>query len=197
MLKKSKMSVQQRKYFVERITSTINKQILTLRQANAADVFDVSETHYNKYLKTLKVSKTLKEHAELRKKTDIAFAKLEAVYKEIKNTVVDPNADWRTTQDVPGMWSGSNEEEYHKAVRTQPRSELGITEIDEGAFLDKVADEIPVEIKHMEKKVKEMLGKDLFDECLGRIESKSRAQALNKIMEEMVQKGDIDDEVAN
>ena len=89
------------------------------------------------------------------------------------------------------------EEEYHKAVRTQPRSELGITEIDEGAFLNKVADEIPAEIKHMEKKVKEMLGKDLFDECLGRIESKSRAQALNKIMEEMVQKGDIDDEVAN
>jgi len=85
------------------------------------------------------------------------------------------------------------EREYQNAIRTQSETELGLTKIDEGDFLDK----IPKDIKHMEKKVKEMLGKDLFDECLGRIESKSRAAALNKIMEEMVEKGNIDDEVAN
>ena len=55
MLKKSKMSVQQRKYFVERITSTINNQILAMRQANAAEVYDVSEKHYKKYLKSLMI----------------------------------------------------------------------------------------------------------------------------------------------
>ena len=54
MLKKSKMSVQQRKYFVERITSTINNQILAMRQANAAEVYDVSEKTLQKIFKIFK-----------------------------------------------------------------------------------------------------------------------------------------------
>ena len=48
-----KISVQQRKYFVERIESSINEKINDLKQANAAQVQSISEKAYNKYLKLL------------------------------------------------------------------------------------------------------------------------------------------------
>jgi len=117
MLKKSKMSVQQRKYFVDRITSTINQQILTLRQANAAEVYDVSEKHYNKYLKSLKLDKAIKEHKMHKEKLEALYQKIEAVYTEVKNTIVDPNADWRETQNIPSIWNSSSPTDISKAFR--------------------------------------------------------------------------------
>ena len=117
MLKKSKMSVQQRKYFVDRITSTINQQILTLRQANAAEVYDVSEKHYKKYLKSLKLDKAIKEHKMHKEKLEALYQKIEAVYNEVKNTIVDPNADWREKQNIPTIWTSSAPEDINKAFR--------------------------------------------------------------------------------
>ena len=120
MLKKSKMSVQQRKYFVERITSTINKQILALRQANAAEVYDVSERHYNKYLKSLKIDKAIKDYLFHKEKSRTAYFKIEAVYKEVQNTIVDPNADWKERNQVPNLYDnnyGNIKEEVDKGFR--------------------------------------------------------------------------------
>ena len=117
MLKKSKMSVQQRKYFVERITSTINQQILALRQANAAEVYDVSEKHYNKYLKSLKLDKTFKDFEMHRKKANALYQKIDAVYNEVKNTIVDPNADWRDRANVPTIWNTTDMKDIDKAFR--------------------------------------------------------------------------------
>jgi len=37
-MQKNKMSVQQRKYFVDRISKTINEQILNLRQQTASNL---------------------------------------------------------------------------------------------------------------------------------------------------------------
>jgi len=116
-MRKSKMSVQQRKYFVERISSTINNQILAMRQANAAEVYDVSEKHYKKYLKSLKLDKAIKEHKMYKEKLEALYQKIEAVYKEVKNTIVDPNADWRERQDVPNIWNSSSPEDVDKAFR--------------------------------------------------------------------------------
>lgn len=117
MLKKSKMSVQQRKYFVDRITSTINQQILVLRQANAAEVYDVSEKHYNKYLKSLKLDKTLKDFEMHRKKANALYQKMEAVYNEVKNTIIDPNADWKERHNAPTIWNSSDIKDIDKAFR--------------------------------------------------------------------------------
>ena len=120
MLKKSKMSVQQRKYFVERITSTINKQILALRQANAAEVYDVSEKHYNKYLKSLKIDKAIKDYLLHKEKSRAAYCKIEAVYKEVQNTIVDPNADWKERNQIPNLYDnnyGNIKEEVEKCFR--------------------------------------------------------------------------------
>ena len=117
MLKKSKMSVQQRKYFVERISSTINNQILAMRQANAAEVYDVSEKHYKTYLKSLKLDKVIKDHKMHKEALESLYQKIGAVYKEVKNTIVDPNADWRETQNIPNIWDNSSSEDVNKAFR--------------------------------------------------------------------------------
>jgi len=119
-MKKSKMSVQQRKYFVERITSTINKQILSLRQQNAAEVYNLSDKHYDEYIKSLKLTKTIKDYILHREKSRAAFHKIEAVYKEVQNTIVDPNADWKVRNEIPSLYDnayGSISEEINKAFR--------------------------------------------------------------------------------
>lgn len=120
MIKKSKMSVQQRKYFVERITSTINKQILSLRQQNAAEVYNLSDKHYDDYIKSLKLTKTIKDYLMHKEKSRAAFGKIEAVYKEVKNTIVDPNADWKQLNVIPSMYDnayGDIKEDVEKCFR--------------------------------------------------------------------------------
>tara|TARA_R100000808_G_C2137533_1_gene145623 strand:- start:334 stop:873 length:540 start_codon:yes stop_codon:yes gene_type:complete len=86
-----KISVQQRKYFVERIESSINDKIEALRQSNAAEVQNISEAAYNKYLKLLKVDKDIKrfdkldaEHAKLK-------SKLIQVYDSVKSSQINSN----------------------------------------------------------------------------------------------------------
>jgi hypothetical protein len=106
-MKKSKMSVQQRKYFVERITSTINKQILSLRQQNAAEVYTLSDKHYDDYIKSLKLTKAIKDYLIHKEKSRAAFRKIEAVYKEVQNTIVNPNADWKERNQIPSLYDNA------------------------------------------------------------------------------------------
>ena len=54
-----KISVQQRKYFVERIETSINEKINELKQANAAQVQNISEKAFDKYLKLIKIDKDI------------------------------------------------------------------------------------------------------------------------------------------
>ena len=94
--------------------------------------------------------------------------------------------------------------EYHVALKTKSRSSLGLTELNDDLpfkkSIDMSAEDLiksPKDLEHLEDKVKDVLGRDLFDEVLGRIQSKSREHALSKMMEDMIDKGDLDDEVAN
>ena len=116
-MKKAKMSVQQRKYFVERISKTINKQILNIRQAQAADIYDVSETHYNKYLAALKVQKALKEYKQVEEKHKLLGSKLNSVFTEVHRTVENPDATWNEQQSNPSVWDSSAWEAFDKAFR--------------------------------------------------------------------------------
>ena len=106
-MKKSKMSVQQRKYFVERISKTINEQILNLRQQSASAIYDVSEAAYKKYLKAVGLDKTIKEYNELAPKYNELGSKISAVFDEIKNTLDNPDLSWQIRQHQPSMY-GSN-----------------------------------------------------------------------------------------
>ena len=38
-------------------------------------------------------------------------------YNEVKNTIVDPNADWREKQNIPTIWNSSSSEDINKAFR--------------------------------------------------------------------------------
>ena len=73
----SKISVQQRKYFVERIESSINEKINSLKQANAAQVQNISEKAYDKYLNLLKVDKDMQK-----------FDKLDVEHKQLQSKLV-------------------------------------------------------------------------------------------------------------
>ena len=90
--------------------------------------------------------------------------------------------------------------QYHDAVKTKSNKELGITQISDDLPTFEEAQGIleeNEELVDLEKKVKDVLGRDLFDEVLDRIQSKSREHALSKMMEDMIEGGDLDDEVAN
>lgn len=106
-MKKSKMSVQQRKYFVGRISKTINEQILNLRQQSASKVYDVSEAAYKKYLKAIGLDKTIKEYNKLKPIHDELGSKISAVFDEIKNTLENPDLSWQLRQNQPTLY-GSN-----------------------------------------------------------------------------------------
>ena len=58
----NKISVQQRKYFIERIEKSINEKISDLRQSNASEVQNISEREYEGYLKGLNINKEVKRY---------------------------------------------------------------------------------------------------------------------------------------
>ena len=106
---KNKMSVQQRKYFVERISKTINAQILNMRQQSASAVYDVSEAAYNNYLKAIGLDKTIKEYNKLAPKYNELGSKISAVFDEIKNTLDNPDLSWQIRQHQPSMYGSSHQ----------------------------------------------------------------------------------------
>ena len=79
-----KISVQQRKYFVERIESSINEKINDLKQANAAQVQSISEKAYNKYLQLLKIDKDMKRYEKLDLEHKQLQTKLYNIYNEVR-----------------------------------------------------------------------------------------------------------------
>ena len=106
-MQKNKMSVQQRKYFVERIGKTINEQILNLRQQSASHVYDVSEAAYSKYLKAIHLDKAIKEYNKLKPKLDELGDKIRTVFDEIRQTLDNDDVSWNIRQHWPNLY-GSN-----------------------------------------------------------------------------------------
>ena len=64
----NKISVQQRKYFTERITGAINEKIAILKQQRASDVQKLSEAEYKRYLKSLKVDKSMAQYRKVKER---------------------------------------------------------------------------------------------------------------------------------
>ena len=83
----NKISVQQRKYFVTRIEDSINTKINELRQANAAQVQNISEKAYTKYQKALKIDKELARFEKLDSEHKKLQTKLVNVYNEVRRSL--------------------------------------------------------------------------------------------------------------
>ena len=99
-----KISVQQRKYFVERIENSINDKINSLKQANAAQVQNMSEAAFGKYLKLLKIDKDMKRFEKLDKEYKSVQSKMVAVYNEVRRSLALERYD----SNVPSVYASSN-----------------------------------------------------------------------------------------
>ena len=96
----SKISVQQRKYFVERIERSINEKIAELRQTNAAEVQNISEKEFRNYLKELKIEKEFDRYTELFLELKPLASRLNAIYDELKS--VFGKQGWES--NVPSLY---------------------------------------------------------------------------------------------
>ena len=109
----SKISVQQRKYFVERIETSIDDKINELKQSNAAQVQTISEKAYDKYLKLLKVDKDMKRFAKLDVEYRTLQSKLVTVYDEVQRSLGFDKYEANT----PSVYNSSNSEDINKGYR--------------------------------------------------------------------------------
>ena len=105
----AKISVQQRKYFVERIQESINEKINELKQSNAAQVQNISDAAYNKYLKHLKVYKDLKRFERLDLEHRKLQHKLVKVYDAVKDSQLgDRKHDYSRSHNYPHLYNSSD-----------------------------------------------------------------------------------------
>lgn len=86
-----KISVQQRKYFVERIENSINDKIDNLKQANVSKIEQISDTEFDNYLKDLGVSKDLARLKDIDDEVKTLKSKLDAILAELKDVLKDGN----------------------------------------------------------------------------------------------------------
>ena len=84
----NKISVQQRKYFTQRIVDAMDEKIAILKQRRASDVQKLSEAEYKRYLKNIKLDKSLGRYKKLKEEYDILAEGIVAVFDEILS--VDP-----------------------------------------------------------------------------------------------------------
>ena len=92
------------------------------------------------------------------------------------------------------------EKEYRTALKSDEYDKLGLTDMRDKPHNMRNNDEFTHtsnEISHMEDRVKSILGQDLFDQVMDRMSSKGREAALSQLMKDMIDKGDLDEEMAN
>ena len=105
----NKISVQQRKYFVTRIENSINEKIEMLKQSNAAEVQNISQAAYNKYLKHLKVDKDLKKFEKLDLEHRKLQHKLVKVYDAVKDSQLGKKRhDYNYHHNYPSVYNASD-----------------------------------------------------------------------------------------
>ena len=109
-----KISVQQRKYFVERIQDSINEKINALKQTNAAEVQNISDSAFNKYLKLLKVDKDIKKFETIDTEHKKLQTKLKSVFEEVKKSILGDN-NWESGS--PSMYGTTSSYEMNEGFR--------------------------------------------------------------------------------
>lgn len=112
-----KISVQQRKYFVERIQDSINEKIETLKQSNAAEVQNISEAAYQKYLKLLKVDKDLAKFEKIDAEHTKLQSKLIQVYESVKSSQIKTGKVSSWDNNYPHLYTSSGAVNINEGYR--------------------------------------------------------------------------------
>ena len=109
----NKISVQQRKYFTERINEAINDRISVLKHKNASQVTEMGNKQFNSYLKEIGVYDNMLRYAKIRKEADDLNATIRQVYDNIKRAldIKGYHHDW------PTMYQGSSQETIEECFR--------------------------------------------------------------------------------
>ena len=89
-----KISVQQRKYFVERIENSINDKIDNLKQANASKIEQISDTEFDNYLKGLGVFEDMARLKDIDAEVKGLKSKLDAILSELKDVLKNNNYNY-------------------------------------------------------------------------------------------------------
>ena len=113
----AKISVQQRKYFVTRIENSIDDKIEMLKQSNAAEVQNISEAAYTKYLKHLKVDKDLNRFEKLDVEHKKLQAKLVQVYDAVKSSLRSNGNDNSYDHNYPHLYNNSGANSINEGYR--------------------------------------------------------------------------------
>ena len=98
----NKISVQQRKYFTERINEAIDSRISVLKHKNASQVTEMGNKQFDSYLKEIGVYDNM-----------LRYAKIRQVYDNIKRAldIKGYHHDW------PTMYQGSSQETIEECFR--------------------------------------------------------------------------------
>ena len=110
----SKISVSQRKYFVERIEKSIDDKVAMLKQSNAADVQAISERAYKKYLKHIGVDKDIKEYLKIKSRADVLSGRITAIFNEVKKSV---KTDDKWDCNEPNIYGTATETEIERGFK--------------------------------------------------------------------------------
>ena len=109
----NKISVQQRKYFTQRIEEAIDAKISVLKHKNASKVTDLGNKQYENYLKEIDVFDKLMRFNVIKDEADKLCSTLKQIYENIKQAldVKGYNHDW------PTIYNGSGYETINSAFR--------------------------------------------------------------------------------
>ena len=110
-----KITVQQRKYFVERIENSINEKINELRQGNAAQVQNISEREYEKYLDGLAIKEEVSRYKELWTELEPLASKIRAIFEELEQVL--RKKEWDSNAPSLCSYQPFSGQDLEKAMR--------------------------------------------------------------------------------
>lgn len=112
----AKITAAQRKYFVERIESSITDKVRDLEHQRASKVQTISEGVFRKYLESAGVVEDLDLYEVCDTEHRVINRKLVAVYDEIKRTFDENNREsWKS--HWPSIYNGSDHSTIKDAFR--------------------------------------------------------------------------------
>ena len=108
-----KISVQQRKYFAERIEKAIDSKISLLKHKNASRVTNMGNKQFQNYLEEIGIKDSLARYTKLEKEYNDLNESMKLTYSNIRRAlnIADYQSDW------PSVYKGSNAEGFEKGFR--------------------------------------------------------------------------------
>ena len=109
----NKISVQQRKYFSQRVTDALDAKISVLKHKNASRVTELGNKQFENYLKDIDVYDKLMQFAVVKKEADELNKTIRQIYENIRRAlnIGEYQSNW------PTIYNGSDIETINQGFR--------------------------------------------------------------------------------